>query len=371
MKRDKVFYMQYAIALAKKARGRTSPNPLVGAVIVKDGRIVGKGYHKKAGLPHAEIEAIKAAGEQAKGADLYVTLEPCNHYGRTPPCTEAILRAGIKRVFVGMRDPNPHVKGKGIEYLKSKGIEVEIGILEKKCQRLNEMFIKYVTTGMPFVSLKLAATLDGKIALNNSETKWITNKKSRLFTHHLRDIHDAILVGINTVLKDDPALTTRLPKKKGRDPVRIILDTHLRIPLNAKVLHLNSDAKTVIVTAFDVLTEKVKVLETMGVEVWQIGLENGQLSLRELLALLGKKGIMSVLVEGGAKVATSFLKQKLVDKIYFFYAPKIVGREHLSMVGELGISSLKKAIQFKDVSLRRFENDILIVGYPDERDSFI
>ncbi|MDL1957359.1 MAG: bifunctional diaminohydroxyphosphoribosylaminopyrimidine deaminase/5-amino-6-(5-phosphoribosylamino)uracil reductase RibD [Candidatus Desulfofervidus auxilii] len=363
---DKFFYIRRTIKLAKRALGRTSPNPLVGAVIVKNGRIIGEGYHKKAGLPHAEIEAIKAAGRKAKGADLYVTLEPCNHYGRTPPCTEAILKAGIKRVFVGMRDPNPHVKGGGVEYLRSKGVEVETGILEEECRRLNEVFIKYVTTGFPFVSLKLAATLDGKIALAN-KTTWITNENSRIFVHRLRDIHDAILVGINTILKDNPSLTTRLPKRKGKDPIRIILDTNLRIPLEAKVLHLDSPAKTVIVTSFNAPSEKIKKLKALGTEVWQVDLENGKLSLKEVLKLLGNKQITSVLIEGGAKVAASFLQQKLVDKIYFFYAPKIFGAENLSMIAELGIDSADKAILLKEVSLRRFDNDILIIGYPQYR----
>ncbi|MCD6319210.1 MAG: bifunctional diaminohydroxyphosphoribosylaminopyrimidine deaminase/5-amino-6-(5-phosphoribosylamino)uracil reductase RibD, partial [Candidatus Desulfofervidaceae bacterium] len=329
-----------------------------------EGKIVGEGYHRRAGLPHAEIEAIRAAGEKTKGADLYVTLEPCNHHGRTPPCTEAILKAGIKRVFVGMRDPNPRVKGGGVEYLRSKGVEVETGILERECQRLNEIFIKYITTGLPFVSLKLAATLDGKIALANGKAQWITNEKSRRFVHRLRNTHDAILVGIGTVLKDNPSLTTRLPNKKGKDPVRIILDTHLRIPLEAKVLHLNSQAPTWIVTSMQAPPEKIEALKGLGAEVIIVNLENGCLSLMELLKVLGEKKITSLLVEGGAQVAASFLRQRLVDKVYFFYAPKLFGVPHLPMLGELGIASMAEVITLKDITLRRFEDNILITGYP-------
>jgi len=361
---NKEFYMKRAIKLAKRGLGRTSPNPVVGAVIVKEGKIVGEGYHRQAGLPHAEIEAIKAAGNKAKGADLYVTLEPCNHHGRTPPCTEAILKAGIKRVFIGMHDPNPHVTGGGEKYLRQNGIYVETGILEKECQHLNEVFIKYVTTGLPFVSLKLAATLDGKIALASGEAKWITNEKSRRFVHHLRDIHDAILVGIGTVLKDNPSLTTRLPNKKGKDPLRIILDTHLRIPLKAKLLHLKSKASTLIITGPKASDKKIEALKNLGAEVMGVNLENGKLSLKELLKILGQRKITSVLVEGGAKVAASFLKQRLVDKTYFFYAPKLFGGKHISMIADLDITSMEEIISFKTISIKRFDNDILVIGYP-------
>jgi diaminohydroxyphosphoribosylaminopyrimidine deaminase/5-amino-6-(5-phosphoribosylamino)uracil reductase len=360
---DKIFYMRRALKLAKKGLGRTSPNPLVGAVIVKGGHIVGEGYHQRAGLPHAEVEAIKAAGQRTRGADLYVTLEPCHHRGRTPPCTEAILKAGIKQVFVGMRDPNPHVEGRGIEYLQSQGVKVETDILKQECLHLNEVFIKYVTKGLPFLSLKLAATLDGKIALARRETNWITNEKSRRFGHHLRDIHDAILVGINTIIKDDPLLTTRLPQKRRKDPLRFILDTHLRIPLEAKVLHLNSLSPTIIVTSFNASLEKIKSLQRLGAEVWQVETEKQRLSLLALLKKVVKKEITSVLIEGGAEVATSFLSNRLVDKVYFFYAPKIIGDGNLSMIGKLDFIFLKEDFFLKNLSLRRFGNDILISGY--------
>lgn len=359
---NKEFYMKRAIRLAKRGQGRTSPNPLVGAVIVKDGRIISEGYHKKAGMPHAEIEALRAAGEGAKGADLYVNLEPCNHFGRTPPCTKAIIEAGISRVFVGMRDPNPHVKGGGIECLNSHGIKVEVGILEEECRRLNEVFIKYITKNIPFVILKLAASLDGKIALANGESKWITNEQSRRFVHRLRDRVDAVLVGIGTVLKDDPRLTARLPGAK--DPIRVILDTHLRIPLTARVLNLESAAKTIIITGPEASVEKIKKIEERGGYVIQTDIKNDLIDLNELLLKLGKMEITSILVEGGSKVAASFLKEKLVDKFYFFYAPKIIGGNHsISMIGGNDITSMKEAIPLREVKLRRFGEDILATGY--------
>ena len=227
--------MQTAIALARKGIGKTSPNPAVGAVIVKNGRIIGKGYHKKAGRAHAEINALKQAGIKAKGAEMYITLEPCNHFGRTPPCTDVIIKAGIKKVFIGMKDPNPLVAGKGVRRLRSAGMDVEVGILEDECRGINEAYIKYITTKTPFVTLKLASTLDGKIATAAGESKWITGEDARRFAHRMRREADAVMVGIGTVLKDNPELTTRLVK--GKDPIRIVVDSQLRIPVNAKVLN--------------------------------------------------------------------------------------------------------------------------------------
>lgn len=359
---NKIFYMKHAIKLAKRAMGRTSPNPLVGAVVVKDGEIISQGYHKRAGMPHAEIEALKAAGERARGADLYTNLEPCNHFGRTPPCTQAIIEAGISRVFIGMRDPNPSVKGGGAEYLKAHGITVEVGILEEECKRLNEIFIKYVTSGMPFVILKLAASLDGKIALANGESKWITNEKSRKYVHSLRNRLDAVLVGIGTVLKDDPQLTARLPGAK--QPIRIVLDTHLRIPLSAKVLNTDLPAKTLIVTGPEASNDKINNIKEKGAYVMEIGLKNGVINLKELLLKLGEREITSILVEGGASIAASFLKEKLIDKFYFFYAPKIIGGHHsIPMIGGRDINSMDQAIHLKELSIRRFGEDVLITGY--------
>ncbi len=359
---DKIFYMKHAIKLAKRAMGRTSPNPLVGAVVVKDGEIISQGYHRRAGMPHAEIEALKAAGENAKGADLYVNLEPCNHFGRTPPCTQAIIEAGISKVFIGMPDPNPNVKGGGIEYLRAHGIKVEVGILEDECRRLNEVFIKYVTSGMPFVILKLAASLDGKIALANGGSKWITNEKSRKFVHRLRNRVDAILVGIGTILKDDPRLTARLPHAK--DPIRIVLDTYLRIPLSAKVLNSDLPAQTIMITGPEVSKDKIKKIKEKSAYVMEIGLKNGLIDLKELLLKLAERGITSILVEGGASVAASFLKEKLVDKFYFFYAPKIIGGHYsIPMIGGKDINSMDQVIYLKDINIRRFGEDLLLMGY--------
>lgn len=354
--------MKRAIKLAKRAVGRTSPNPLVGAVVVKDGRIISQGYHRRAGMPHAEIEALKAAGERAMGADLYVNLEPCNHFGRTPPCTQAIIEAGLSRVFIGMPDPNPNVKGGGIEYLKAHGIKVEVGILEDECRRLNEVFIKYVTSGMPFIILKLAASLDGKIALANGESKWITNEKSRKFVHRLRNRVDAVLVGIGTVLKDDPRLTARLLGAKN--PIRIVLDTYLRIPLSAKVLNPDLPSRTIIATGLEVPKNKIKQIEQKGTQVIPIGLKDHVIDLKELLLKLGKQEITSILIEGGSSVATSFLKEKLVDKFYFFYAPKIIGGHYsIPMIGGRDINSMGQIIHLKDINIRRFGEDTLIMGY--------
>lgn len=357
--------MKRAIKLAKRTMGRTSPNPLVGAVVVKDGKIISQGYHKRAGMPHAEIEALKAAGERARGADLYVNLEPCNHFGRTPPCTQAIIEAGVSRVFIGMPDPNPNVKGGGIEYLKAHGIKVEVGILEDECRRLNEVFIKYVTSGMPFTILKLAASLDGKIALANGESKWITNEKSRKFAHRLRNRVDAVLVGIGTVLKDDPRLTARLIGAKN--PIRIVLDTYLRIPLSAKVLNPDLPAKTFIATGpevSEVSKDKIKKIEEKGAYVMEIGLKNDLMDLKELLWKLAEREITSILIEGGSSVATSFLKEKLVDKFYFFYAPKIIGGHYsIPMIGGRDINSMDQIIHLKDINIRRFGEDTLIMGY--------
>ena len=240
--------MKMALELAEQGRGWTSPNPMVGAVVVKDGTVVGKGFHKAAGSTHAEIHALNDAGEKARGATLYVTLEPCSHIGRTPPCTQAILTSGIKRVVAGMKDPNPLVIGGGLAFLKSQGLDVSAGVCEDECLRLNEIFIKSVTTSLPFVILKCAATLDGRIATRTGDSKWITNPLSRQFVHELRHAVDAIMVGIGTVLKDNPLLTTRLEGRKGSDPIRIVLDTHLSIPPNARLLHLTSDSDTLLVT---------------------------------------------------------------------------------------------------------------------------
>ena len=276
-------YMKMALALAERGRGWTSPNPMVGAVVVKDGKVVGKGFHQAAGEPHAEIYALDEAGENAKGASLYVTLEPCNHVGRTPPCTKAILKGGIKRVVAGMKDPNPRVTGGGLDFLTSQGLDVTVGVCEDECRRLNEIFIKYVTTSLPFVILKCASTLDGRIATRTGDSKWITNPESRKFVHELRHTVDAVMVGIGTVAKDNPQLTTRIEGSKGSDPVRIILDTHLSVSPEAKLLHLSSGSDTLIVTSRPVEAEKRKVLESSGVRLLAMDCYEDQIDLKTLV----------------------------------------------------------------------------------------
>ncbi|HID31063.1 MAG TPA: bifunctional diaminohydroxyphosphoribosylaminopyrimidine deaminase/5-amino-6-(5-phosphoribosylamino)uracil reductase RibD, partial [Desulfobacterales bacterium] len=272
-------YMKMALELAEQGRGWTAPNPLVGAVIVKNETIVGRGFHQAAGGPHAEIDALNDAGERAKGATLYVTLEPCNHTGRTPPCTQAILQRGIKRVVAGMKDPNPGVTGGGLDFLKRQGLDVSVGVCENACRRLNEIFVKFVTTSLPFVVLKCAATLDGRIATRTGDSKWITNRLSRQFVHELRHAVDAIMVGIGTVLKDNPRLTTRFEGRKGSDPTRIVLDTHLSISPNARLLHLTSDSDTLIVTGRSAPPEKKRMLERPGVRFLTLDDASGQIDL--------------------------------------------------------------------------------------------
>lgn len=357
------YYLRRTFELAARARGRTSPNPLVGAVIVRDGRVVGEGFHRRAGLPHAEIEALKAAGEAARGATLYVNLEPCCHTGRTGPCTEAIIAAGIKRVVAAMPDPNPLVAGKGFARLREAGIEVTTGLLEKEARVLNEAFVKYITTRRPFVVLKTAMSLDGKIATVTGESKWITGPEARRYVHELRDSCDAILVGIGTILKDNPSLTTRLPEG-GRDPVRVILDSRARTPLTARALTQESEAPTLIAVTEMAPGERVAALREAGAEVLVCG-PGPAVDLGILLSTLGEREITSLLVEGGSTVNASFLLQGLVDKLVWFIAPLIIGGHGaISPVGGTGIRHLARAIRLKEMSLRQFGSDLCIEAYP-------
>lgn len=356
--------MKMALAMAERGRGWTSPNPMVGAVVVKGGKVVGKGFHPAAGKPHAEIYALEEAGEKAKGGTLYVTLEPCNHTGLTPPCTEAILKSGIRRIVAGMKDPDPRVTGGGLEFLAAHGLEVSVGICEDKCRRLNEIFVKYVTTSVPFVILKCAATLDGRIATRTGDSKWITNPESRKFVHELRHRVDAIMVGIGTVAHDDPQLTTRLEGFKGADPIRIILDTHLSISPEAKVLHLSSGSDTLIVTSYPVLLEKRKVLERTGVRILATDCHEDQIDLKALVRELGGMKITSILIEGGSRVNGSALRAGIVDKICMFFAPKIYGGDDGAPICRgPGVESMKHCMRLKEISVHRFEDDVMIEGY--------
>jgi len=286
-------WMKRALHLAEKGKGRTSPNPMVGAILVKGGKMVGEGYHAKAGEAHAEIVALQQAGEEAEGAILYLNLEPCTHYGKTPPCVPQVIEAGVKRVVIGMEDPNPLVKGKGIEILRKAGLDVEVGILEKECRRLNEAFCKYILKKEPFVVLKVAATLDGKMATRNGDSKWISGEASRRFVHKLRDQVDGVLVGIGTVLKDNPMLTARI--RGGRDPYRIVLDSRLKIPEEAKVIG-TSPSKAIIASTELAPKDKIEKLEKRGVQILILDSKEGRVNLKSCLSKLGEMGMMNLLV---------------------------------------------------------------------------
>ncbi|MBR4642061.1 MAG: bifunctional diaminohydroxyphosphoribosylaminopyrimidine deaminase/5-amino-6-(5-phosphoribosylamino)uracil reductase RibD [Selenomonadaceae bacterium] len=351
--------MREALKLARNAEGRTSPNPLVGAVVVKDGRIIAQGWHRKAGTPHAEIHALNMAGELAKGATLYVTLEPCSHFGRTPPCARAIVDAGIKKVFAAMKDPNPKVAGRGFEILQSAGVEVEVGLLEEEAQKLNEIFIKWVTKNLPFITMKFACSIDGKIATVAGESQWISCEASRKFTHHLRDINDAILVGVGTVLADNPSLTTRLVE--GKNPVRVIVDSNARTPLDSKVL--DKSARTIIATTSNAPPEKISALKNCGVEIIFAG-GGERVDLKILMQALAEREITSVLVEGGGTINFSLLRAGLVDKVLAFVAPKIIGgKNSLTAVEGAGFEKLSDAVTLKNITVQNFGEDILIGGY--------
>jgi diaminohydroxyphosphoribosylaminopyrimidine deaminase/5-amino-6-(5-phosphoribosylamino)uracil reductase len=349
---------------------------MVGAVVVREGRIAGRGWHRAYGRPHAEVEALRQAGAAARGADLYVTLEPCNHQGRTPPCTRAVLDAGVRRVVMATRDPNPRVNGGGAEFLQERGLEVEIGLLAAAARRLNEAWFKWVATGLPFVIAKAAASLDGKIATATGESQWLTGEKARAFGHRLRHEVDAILVGAGTALADDPQLTVRLPAgtgnqetrktaKPGKDPIRIVLDSRLRLPLEARMLHLDSPAPTWVACTEAAPPARVKAIQDLGAEVLILpGATNGMVALPPLLAELGRRRVQSLLVEGGGEVLGTFFDQKLVDKFYFFYAPKILGgRTAPGMLAGAGVQRLGNALQARELSVRKLGVDLLVFGY--------
>jgi len=351
------FFMRLALLMAKRGEGWVSPNPMVGAVLVKDSRILSKGFHRFYGGDHAEVDAIKRAKEPLEGATLYVNLEPCSHWGKTPPCTDAIIKAGIRRVVIANRDPNPLVNGKGIEILKRHGIQVEIGVLEEEGRALNRAYFKYYEEHSPFITLKWAQTLDGKIATSTGDSKWISSQRALRFAHKLRAIHQAVVVGIGTVLKDDPQLTVRLVR--GRNPLRVVLDSGLRIPLDSKVLNVK-EAPLLIATTQRADPEKMALLQERGVEVLRLGEE--RVELRELLNVLYERKIQSVLVEGGRGVLTSFLKEGLCDRLTVIISPKLMG-EGLSPFGDLGIRKIEEALPLKEASLKRIGSDWIFEGY--------
>jgi diaminohydroxyphosphoribosylaminopyrimidine deaminase/5-amino-6-(5-phosphoribosylamino)uracil reductase len=415
--------MKLALKLAARGVGWASPNPMVGAVVVRDGEIVGRGWHRRYGAAHAEVEALNQAGERAHGATLYVTLEPCNHEGLTPPCSRAVLAAGISRVVVAMADPNPRVAGGGSEFLRQRGVTVEMGLLAEPARRLNEAWLKWVTTGLPYVIAKAACSLDGRIATAAGESQWLTGEAARAFGHRLRHACDAILVGVGTVLADNPRLTARpggserlvgeenqgaqppapcpdappsapddvsgtgfRPVQEGaeerpvfhsvaqtshlrlasrfKDPIRVVLDSRLRIPLTARLLHLDSPAPTLIAATENAPPKKVQALEKLGAEVLILSEDAGRVALRPLLQELGKRRITSLLVEGGADTLGSFFDARLVDKFFFFYAPKILGGPPaFPAVAGKGVNRLAEAHQVRDLTVRRLGADLLISGY--------
>ena len=356
-------FMRLALREAKKGVGRTSPNPAVGAVVVKNGRVVGKGYHQRAGEPHAEINALNDAGKAVADATIYVTLEPCNHTGRTPPCTKAILAAGIKRVVIGMADPNPIATG-GADFLEAQGLEVVRAVLREECEAINYPFAKHVTTGLPWVIMKAGMSLDGRIATHTGHSGWITNEKSRAAVHRLRDRVDAILIGVGTALADDPSLTTRLPKGGGRDPLRVVLDTNLRMVPTAKMLLQESAAPTWIFCGPTPDAAKVKDLEAHGAVVKSVVLaDTGTVELTAVLRELGRNRLNSVLVEGGGQVHGAFLRQQLVDEVNLYVAPCFIGGDGMPVVGGMGIDSVQGARRIKNMRTRRFGDDLFIQGF--------
>lgn len=358
-------YMRLAMQLAGNAIGRTSPNPLVGAVIVKDNRVVGCGWHRKAGTPHAEVHALNQAGELAQGADVYVTLEPCAHYGKTPPCAKALVEAKVKNVYGGLLDVNPKVAGKGFKILEDAGIHVEYGFLQDELRKQNEVFFKWIEHKKPFIVLKAAMTLDGKIATATGQSKWITNETSRAYGYKLRDIYDGIMVGINTVIEDNPMLTARVDG--GKNPIRIIVDSNLKIDINANVVQ-DKSAKTIVATTDKADKDKILKLQAQDVDVIVVDKdENDKVDIEKLLDILGQKNICSILVEGGATLNGSFVAKKLVDKVYFFIAPKIIGgKEAKTPVAGTGILNLQEALTLKDIQIEKLEEDILIIGRVDK-----
>lgn len=363
--------MRVALRLARRAEGRTSPNPMVGAVVVKKGRVIGQGFHRAAGAPHAEIEALRQAGRHARGGTLYVTMEPCNHYGRTPPCSDAIIRTGIRHVVIGARDPNPITNGLGVAKLRQRGIRISRGVLTDEAQQLNQPFHKAMTAKLPWVIAKAGQSLDGKIATATGQSRWITGPAARRVGHQWRRRVDAIVVGIQTVLQDDPALSARAQGvlRPGR-PVKVIVDSRLRIPLTARCLTARPWAPTIIATTARRSARRV-ALERRGAEVLVLPPQQGRVPLRSLFRALAKRGIQSVLIEGGGEILASAFAQRLVDQIVWFIAPTLLGgRNAPSAIGGEGVGRLAQAIRLADMRVRRIAPDLCVearVVYPKSR----
>lgn len=358
MSRDEAF-MRRALDLAVRARGRTSPNPLVGAVLVRGGRVIGEGYHRRAGRPHAEVEALRTAA--ARGATMYVNLEPCAHHGRTPPCADALIEAGVGRVVVGMTDPDPRVRGRGIRRLRRAGVAVTTGVLRAACRRVNEAFVVRVRTGRPFVTLKLAAALDGRIATAGGDARWISSAASRRRVHVLRNQVDAVLVGAQTVTADDPRLTCRI--RGGRDPLRVVLDGRLGISPSARVCRLAAPPGTLIATSRTAARARGAAYERAGVEVLAFPGRRGRIALRAVLETLAGRGVNHVLIEGGGQTAATALREDVVDKVLFFYAPLLLGGDGRAMLGALEVGRVADGRKLHTMQLERIGRDVLVSGY--------
>ncbi len=355
-------FMQLALDQARKGEGRTAPNPPVGAIIVKDGIIVGEGFHPQAGQPHAEIFALQQAASKARGAEIYVTLEPCSHHGKTPPCADALIAAGIKSVYIGTIDPNPLVAGRGVEKLKKGGIKVHCGILEPECKRLIAAFSHHILTGTPFTIYKSALTLDGNTATSTGDSQWVSGEKSRLAVHQLRDRVEAIMVGINTVLSDDPLLNTRLPEGGGRDPLRVVVDSQLRLPVDCRMLKQQSTAKTLVAT-ISTDQDRISNLQAAGAEVVTFPAIDGRVSLAALWQELGRRKVQKLLLEGGAGLAGAALAAGLINRLMLFVAPKLLGGSSpFGLFPGSGCSRMSEAINLVDISYKPSGEDLLIIG---------
>lgn len=368
-KPDDERFMRLAIREAKKGLGRTSPNPCVGAVIVNDGRVIGSGYHRKAGSPHAEINAIQGTVENLKGATIYVTLEPCSHTGKTPPCCHAIVEAGFTRVVVGMSDPNPLVNGRGINYLRDHDLEVECGVLTAACEELNYPFIKYITQAIPWMIMKAGISLDGRLNYKRGRSGWITGKESGEAVHQLRDTVDAIMVGANTVKIDNPSLTCRMAEKNTKDPVRIILDSWLTTDLASKVYNLDSDAPTWVACCDSVPIEKINIFQKAGIRVIPVPTVDTGISLHALLKKLGELEVLSVLVEGGATLHGALVKGNFYDFAYLFYAPILAGDGGVPLISGASVADKGHAPFLKTPRVERYGEDLLISGHFDYHSS--
>jgi diaminohydroxyphosphoribosylaminopyrimidine deaminase/5-amino-6-(5-phosphoribosylamino)uracil reductase len=354
-------YMRIALSLAETGKGRTSPNPIVGAVIVLDDQIVGFGAHLKAGKPHAEVHALHMAAHEAKGSTLYVTLEPCAHYGKTPPCADAVIAAGVSRVVVAVEDPFSAVAGQGIARMREAGLQVDVGCLSEEAEKQNAPFLHYARTGLPFITLKIAATLDGMIATNEGDSFYVTNEQSRTLVHTLRDEVDAVCVGINTVLQDNPNLTVRL-RHGGRNPVRVIMDTHLKTPLDANVL--SEEAPTFIFCAKEASPEQERLLMQKGATVVRVEANDVGIDLRAVMNYLSSRGILHVLVEGGATIAGSLLQEQLVNRLWLFHAPKILGQGKSAIAFQTAQNRMSDAILLTDIEHKMLGDDWLTIGTP-------